>query len=74
MIRTPKNKAELLKTYTGLINQIRDKNVIFFKTSKLTIEADSPMQWSLDGECIQTDGKIEINNLNNNINILTMNK
>ena len=59
-------------TYTGLINQIRDKNVIFLKASKLKIEADRPMEWSLDGECAKTDGKIEIENINNNINILTM--
>ena len=72
LIKKTKNKAELLKTYTGLINQIRDKNVIFFKTSKLTIEADQPMQWSLDGEYAETNGKIEIKNIKNNINILTM--
>ena len=72
LIKKTKNKAELLKTYTGLINQIRDKNVIFFKTSNLTIEADQPMQWSLDGEYAETNGKIEIKNIKNNINILTM--
>lgn len=72
LIKTPKNKPELLKTYTGLINQIRDKNVIFLKTSKLLIETDRPMEWSLDGEYEQTNGIIEITNIPNNINILTM--
>lgn len=72
LIKTQKNKAELLKTYASLINQVRDKNVIFLKTSKLKIETDQTMQWSLDGECAETNGEIHINNLNNNINVLTL--
>ena len=72
LIKKTKNKAELLKTYTGLINHIRDKNVIFFKTSKLKIESNQQMYWSLDGEKVETLGNIEINNINNNINFLTL--
>lgn len=73
LIKKTKNKAELLKTYTGLINQVRDKNVIFLKTSELMIESDKNMFWSLDGEKEETTGKILIKNINNNINVLTIN-
>ena len=72
LIKATKNKAELLKTYTGLINQKRDKNVLFFKTSNLKIETSGQMQWSLDGEEEDTIGNNKKKNIQNNINILTM--
>lgn len=72
LIKKTKNKAELLKTYTKLINQKRDDSVIYLKTSKLKIETDKKMKWSLDGELTESQGNIEIVNLENNINFLTM--
>lgn len=72
LIKKTKNKAELLKTYTKLINQKRDDNVIYFKTSKLKIETEKSMKWSLDGEMEESNGIVEIKNLEHNINFLTM--
>lgn len=72
LIKKQKNKADLLKTYSKLINQKRDENVIYLKASKLKIETQEKMEWSLDGELKQTDGTIEILNVVNNINFLTM--
>lgn len=72
LIKKQKNKAKLLKTYTKLINQKRDKNVIYLKASNIKIEATEKMKWSLDGEEEETNGNIEISNVMDNIDFLTM--
>lgn len=72
LIKKQKNKAKLLKTYTKLINQKRDDNVIYLKASKIKIETNQKMKWSLDGEQQETQGTIEIKNIENNIDFLTM--
>lgn len=72
LIKKTKNKAELLRTYTKLAMQVRDDNVIYKKAKNITIQSDKKMVWSLDGEEVLSGNKIEINNLKNNISILTL--
>ena len=72
LIKKTKNKAELLRTYTKLAMQVRDDNVIYTKAKNITIQSDKKMVWSLDGEEVLSGDKIEINNLKNNISILTL--
>lgn len=72
LIKKTKNKAELLRTYTKLAMQVRDDNVIYTKARNITIQSDKKMVWSLDGEEVLSGDKIEINNLKNNISILTL--
>ena len=52
--------------------QVRDDNVIYKKAKNITIQSDKKMVWSLDGEEVLSGNKIEINNLKNNISILTL--
>jgi len=72
LIKKTKNKAALLGTYAKLIMQIRDENVIYFKTSKLKIDTTEKMHWSLDGEPEESNGPVHIENINKNISILTI--
>lgn len=72
LIKKQKNKAKLLKTYAKLINQKRDNSVIYFKASKIKIETEQKMKWSLDGEIQESQGIIEIKNIEKNIDFLTM--
>ena len=53
LIRKPKNPAELGKTAFSLFkNDMTDKNIIFFRTDKVTITnlSDAPFSWTRDGE------------------------
>lgn len=72
LIKKTKNKAELLRTYTKLAMQVRDENVIYAKSKNITIQSDQEMVWSLDGEEVVSGNRVEINNLKNNISILTL--
>lgn len=72
LIKKTKNKAALLGTYAKLTMQIRDENVLYFRTSKLEIDTNEKIKWSLDGEAEESTGPIKIENINKNISILTM--
>lgn len=72
LIKKTKNKAALLGTYAKLTMQIRDENVLYFKTSKLEIDTTEKIKWSLDGEAEESNGPIKIQNINKNISILTI--
>mgnify|MGYP003294271831 CR=1 FL=1 len=53
LIRKPKNAAELGKTAVALLkNDMTDKNIVFFRTDKLTVTnlSDKPFSWTRDGE------------------------
>ncbi|SHM76186.1 diacylglycerol/lipid kinase family protein [Ruminococcus flavefaciens] len=53
LIRKPRNPAELGKTALSLLkNDMTDKNIIFFRTNKVTITnlSDEPFSWTRDGE------------------------
>ena len=53
LIRKPKNAAELGKTAVALLkNDMSDKNIVFFRTDKLTVTnlSDKPFSWTRDGE------------------------
>ncbi|MCR4796671.1 MAG: YegS/Rv2252/BmrU family lipid kinase [Ruminococcus sp.] len=53
LVRKPRNPAELGKTALSLLkNDMTDKNIIFFRTNKVTITnlSDEPFSWTRDGE------------------------
>ncbi|HBN55304.1 MAG TPA: diacylglycerol kinase [Lachnospiraceae bacterium] len=50
-IRTPKNAAELQEILAAIVlKEINSQYMCSFRTSELTVEADQPVPWTLDGE------------------------
>ncbi len=74
LIKKPKNffgyfgilKSIILKDYS------KDPNIIFSQDSNLKIDSEEQIEWTLDGEDAGYYNKIEINNLNKNIEFLIM--
>lgn len=65
---TPK-PLELIN-YLGMLNpNEKTKYIHRYKGSKIIIETDEPLSWTLDGEGFETDGKVEISNYNKELKI-----
>ncbi len=51
LVRKPKNASDLIDIFYRLSNLDYDENqVVFFHTSKLNIECEEPIKWTVDGE------------------------
>ena len=61
LIRRPTNAAELNQLITALLEQNTESEFIYwFKTSELTVEAQEPIAWTLDGEYGGEHKKVQI--------------
>lgn len=64
LIRKPSNILKLQPLIDGILTHRFDREGMeFFKTSKVVIESDESIPWTLDGEFAQTDGKLKIENI-----------
>ena len=72
LIRTPKTPLELSGIVTGLLMKEEEKSelVYKFKTSRLHIEAQEPVDWVLDGEFGGSRTEVSVENLPRQIEIL----
>ena len=68
----PQNLAALNETAVELAGKSYGKNVIYGKFRKGEIVfTPGRMVWSLDGERVDTDGKVEIENLHSAYRLIT---
>lgn len=71
MIRKPNNPQEFQETVIALKNEdLSSPRITFFKTSRLTIETDEPLDWSLDGEFAQGAQPTELRLLHSRIDFV----
>lgn len=71
LIRNPKN----ITKYPGLIDDILKhkfdhKDMVFFRTNKVTIESKDELAWTLDGEYAKGDKPITIENIHSAITFI----
>ena len=63
LIKKPKNPIELNEIMAALVvEDINTDRMYCFKASKLTIESETPIAWTLDGEYGGTHTKVQISN------------
>ncbi len=71
LIRKPSNVLKLQPLIDGILTQRFDREGMeFFKTSKVVIESDENIPWTLDGEFAQTNGKLKIENIHDAITFI----
>ena len=72
MIRMPKTALELKDILSSMILKEEQSEYVYrFKTSKLKIISEEPVDWVLDGEFGGARKEVEIENLNQRIQIVT---
>lgn len=72
MIRMPKTALELKDILSSMILKEEQSEYVYrFKTSKLKIISEEPVDWVLDGEFRGARKEVEIENLNQRIQIVT---
>lgn len=70
LIKRPKNPVELNNIMVSLLNRDIDTNAMYcFKTSKLTLESQEEVAWTLDGEFGGNHKQVVIENKNKAIQI-----
>ncbi|MBE6777347.1 MAG: diacylglycerol kinase family lipid kinase [Ruminococcaceae bacterium] len=71
LIRKPSNILKLQPLIDGILKHSFDREGMeFFKSSKVIIESEESIPWTLDGEFAQTDGKFTIENIHNAITFI----
>lgn len=71
LIKRPRNPIELNQIMAALVMETIDTECMFcFKTSRLTVEAEEEIAWTLDGENGGRHRKVEIANLRKAIQII----
>lgn len=71
-IKNPKNITEYNQILEGLITSSFDQSIFHYtQANYIEIELEENTSWSLDGEEVRADKKVEIFNLNNKIQIIT---
>lgn len=72
LVKMPQNLAALNETAVELAGKSYGKNVIYGKFRKGEISfTPEKMAWSLDGERVDTDGRVEIENLHSAYKLIT---
>mgnify|MGYP000888836908 CR=1 FL=1 len=72
LIRTPKTPMELTNILSSMILKEEQSEYVYrFKTSRLTIHAEEPVDWVLDGEFGGAKTDVEIVNLQKRISIIS---
>lgn len=75
LVRMPQSLADLNETAVELAGRNYGKNVVYGKFRSGRIEFDPPaMAWSLDGDRVDTDGAVEIENLHSAYRLITAEK
>ena len=70
LIKTPRNPVEFNNIMVSLLNRDIDTNCMYsFRTSKLTLESENKVAWTLDGEFGGDHKRVVIENLNKAIQI-----
>lgn len=71
LIRNPDNITKLPTLIDGILKHEFDREGMeFFRTSKVTIEAEGEVAWTLDGEYAKGDGPINIENIHSAITFI----
>ena len=71
LVKYPKNPAELAEVVLALSTQQYDSpSLVFRPASRLLVEADPGMDWTLDGEFAKGSTDVEITNLHSAVNIM----
>lgn len=71
MVKKPRNPIELQAIINALLSQQSNSNLMYtFRTSKLRIRSDQPVDWTLDGEFGGAHTNVSIKNLKHAITIL----
>ena len=71
LIRNPNNVADLTTTINCLMSQKFDsKNVLLFPASNITIECDTPVDWSIDGELYKGNKNVNIRVIKDALNLI----
>ncbi len=76
LVRSPKNIGELATAIRDLNAKKYEESTIIdlYSTAKVTIEASTATDWSLDGECQKGTEHIEIENLHSAIKLIIPNE
>lgn len=70
LVKCPKNAVEMSKIIHGItVSDFSSEMFEFFKSSKIEVEMDEVIPWTLDGEYFEGANRIEISNLNEAIEI-----
>ncbi len=71
LVKKPRNIIELNKIITAITTSNFDNGQIeFYKSSKIKIDFDGKLDWSLDGEHAESNGSVVIENIHKGINFL----
>ena len=71
MVRFPVTAIDFQETLQALqMGDLGDPHITFFKTNRLTIETDEPLDWSLDGERMTMNGSAEAETLHSRITLI----
>ena len=73
LVRAPQNVGELVECIQALRTRSYDKcaMITFRSTSRIKVTTGEDLVWTLDGERADTDGPIEVRNLNRAIRLIT---
>ena len=63
LVKRPRTPDELAGIITALVKQQPNGNVVGFQTARLTVESETPIPWTLDGEFGGDECRAEIENL-----------
>lgn len=68
LVKKPKNILDTAKAAIKIINgNFEDENIYYFKTSKIEMESEEQIDWSLDGEFGGKKDKVKIHNMKESI-------
>lgn len=71
LVRNPQNPAQLSTMLVGLTTQsVPNEMIHLFSARKVSIEADPPIEWTLDGEREDETASVDMVNLHNAVRIM----
>ena len=71
MVAHPETAIDFQETLQAVsMEDLGNRHITFFKTNRLVIETDEPVDWALDGERMTTTGAAEVENLHSRITLI----
>lgn len=71
MVTTPETALDFQEILQAVrMEDLGDPHITFFKTTRLTLETDEPMDWSLDGERLTINGSAEVETLHSRVTLV----
>ena len=71
LVKKPKNALTVVDTLIKLSSgEFDEKEVVFFKTSKLSLRSRMPVSWTVDGEFAGLHRKVVLENIHNAVKIV----